>query len=41
MLTTRALTTTALLVTFAAGPGGCASHRIVERADPREILDYQ
>ena len=30
-----------LLVTFAAGAGGCATQRIVERADPREVLDYQ
>ncbi|MHC5006313.1 MAG: penicillin-binding protein activator LpoB [Planctomycetota bacterium] len=30
-----------LLVTFAAGPGGCATYRVVERADPREVLDYQ
>jgi uncharacterized protein (TIGR02722 family) len=30
-----------LLVTFAAGLGGCATYRVVERADPREVLDYQ
>ena len=30
-----------LLLTVAAGLGGCASHRVVERADPREVLDYQ
>ena len=45
MLTRRALIdaagTAALLMTFAAGPGGCATYRVVERADPREVLDYQ
>jgi PBP1b-binding outer membrane lipoprotein LpoB len=45
MLKTRALISAAgtvvLLVTFAAGPGGCATYRVVERADPREVLDYQ
>ncbi|MHC4141354.1 MAG: penicillin-binding protein activator LpoB [Planctomycetota bacterium] len=45
MFKTRALIGAAgpvvLLVTFAAGLGGCATYRVVERADPREVLDYQ
>ncbi|MHC4219465.1 MAG: penicillin-binding protein activator LpoB [Planctomycetota bacterium] len=45
MLRNRALIggagTAALLVTLATGLGGCASHRVVDRADPREVLDYQ
>ncbi|MHC4208661.1 MAG: penicillin-binding protein activator LpoB [Planctomycetota bacterium] len=45
MLRERALIgvrgTIVLLVTLAAGAGGCATHRVVERADPRAVLDYQ
>jgi uncharacterized protein (TIGR02722 family) len=45
MLRQRALIgaggTIVLLVTLAAGAGGCATHRVVERADPRAVLDYQ
>ncbi len=45
MLRNRAPTrwrhTAVLLLMVAAGLGGCASHRVVERADPQEVLDYQ
>jgi uncharacterized protein (TIGR02722 family) len=37
----RIVPAAALLLTVAAAAAGCASHRVVERADPREVLDYQ
>jgi uncharacterized protein (TIGR02722 family) len=38
---TRCRRTAVLLLMVAAGLGGCASHRVVQRADPREVVDYQ
>ncbi len=37
----RARRTVVLLLMVAVGLCGCASHRVVERADPRKVLDYQ